>query len=182
MDTKHRIFQKRMNSCFWLQLASLSAQISDQTLKLKLEIKSQSLFTMMSRIKRFMNQRLIIVGAYHPNVTSLIYYLDQMLLDFRTENLEYEMTHYIDFKFVGSDSLMTSFIQLVTSYKTSTMSPFIDSPNKMVYDFYITILNAVNECHAFLKLTYMLREEVTGGDKRFVEIDLINLNFPHARF
>jgi hypothetical protein len=110
-----------------------------------------------------MNQRLTIVGAYHSNVTGLIYYLDQLLRDFRMENLEYEITNYIDFKFVGSDSLMTSFIQLVTSYESSTMSPFIDSPHKMVYDFYITILNAVNECHAFLKLSYTLREELTKG-------------------
>jgi hypothetical protein len=149
------------------QLGNISAQISDQTLKLKVEIKFQNFFTHMMRINRYIDQRDALIIAYDTNTTGLIYYLDELISEYRKANLEYELVHYIDFEFVGSESLIDTFIQLAILLESNQMSSISSSTNKMINDFYMIILNAVSDGAAFLNLCFALREELTGGKNIF---------------
>jgi hypothetical protein len=117
----------------------------------------------MMRINRYIDQRDVLIGAYDTNTTGLVHYLDELISEFRKENLEYELVHYIDFEFVGSESLIDSFIELAVSLESNRMSAISSSTNKMISDFYMLIFNAVNDGYAFLKLCYALRAELTGG-------------------
>jgi hypothetical protein len=127
----------------------------------------------MSRIRRFINQRSVIVASYATNSTGLVFYLDELIQEYRKENLEFEIANYIDFEFVGSNSLISSFIELIISVQSSHKSPIASTTNKMVFDFYMSILNSVNEGNAFLRLSYLLKEEWSGHrfeeDERYVE-------------
>lgn len=119
----------------------------------------------MMRINRYIDQRMVLIAAYDTNTTGLVHYLDQLITDFRKENLEYELANYIDFEFVGSDSLIDSFIELAVSLESNRMNTISSSTNKMINDFYMLIINAVNDGYAFLKVCYALRAELTGGEK-----------------
>lgn len=105
----------KLKNVFSVQLADISEQITDQTLKLKVEIKFQNFFTLMSRIRRYFSQLELITVSYSTNSSGLVHYIDQLVTDYRRENLEYEIVNYIDFEFVGSDSLINSFIELITA-------------------------------------------------------------------
>lgn len=147
-----------------LQINDLSTKISDQTLKLRIEIKYQNLFALLSQVDRYSSQRLLILGAYATNETGLIYYLDKLLDDFRLTALEREIVNYLDFELIGTHSLIDSLIELLVS-SHSHFSPFASAPTKMIYEFYMSVYHAVHECNAFLELTYNLRKELTGGNE-----------------
>lgn len=119
----------------------------------------------MARVNRYINERLLILGAYDTNKTKLIYYLDQLIEDFRLANIENDLVNYIDFEFVGTESVIASYLALVKSLD-SHFCPIASSPHKMVYDFYLSVFNSVNECHAFLKLSYELRTMINGGESK----------------
>lgn len=155
-------------------MSDLSTKISDQTLKLKIEIKYQNLFALLSQIDRYTNQRMLILGAYASNTTGLIYYLDQLLEDFRLTTLEREITNYINFELIGTQSLIDSLIELVVS-SHSHFSPFSSAPTKMIYEFYLSVYHAVIQCNTFLKLSYDIREELTGGNISSFQLKLIHL-------
>jgi hypothetical protein len=130
----------------------------------------------MMRINRYIDQRHVIIMAYDTNTTGLIYYLDELISEYRKANLEYELVHYIDFEFIGSESLIDTFIQLALSLESNRMSAISSSTNKMINDFYMLILNAVNDGYAFLKICYALQEELTGSKyylKKFCKHNLI---------
>lgn len=116
------------------------------------------------RINRYKDQSNAIVSAYSSNTTGLIYYLDQLIDEYRRDNFEYDIVNYIDFEFVGSESLIDSFIEMVKLLENTRISPIQSSTNKMINDFYMLILNAVNEGHVFIKSCYSLREELSGGE------------------
>lgn len=116
------------------------------------------------RINRYKDQSNAIVSAYSSNTTGLIYYLDQLIDEYRRDNFEYDIVNYIDFEFVGSESLIDSFIEMVKLLENTRISPIQSSTNKMINDFYMLILNAVNEGHVFIKYCYSLREELSGGE------------------
>jgi hypothetical protein len=117
----------------------------------------------MMRINRYIAQRDVIVAAYDTNGTGLLHYLDEIISEYRKENLEYELVNYIDFEFVGTESLIDSFIQLAVSLEAKKDSGISSSTNKMISDFYMLILNSVSDGYAFLKTCYDLREQLTGG-------------------
>lgn len=145
-------------------MADLSEQITDQTLKLKVEIKFQNFFTLMSRIRHYYSQFELITVSYSTNSSGLVHYIDQLVTDYRRENLEYEIVNYIDFEFVGSNSLINSFIELITAIQPTNRSPIASTTSKMVNDFYTSIINAVTDGSAFLRLCYDIRQEITGGN------------------
>lgn len=145
------------------QIDDLSTKISDQTLRLKIEIKYQNLFALLTQTERYTSQRLLILGAYATNETGLIYYLDKLMDDFRLTALEREITNYINFELIGTQSLIDSLVELLVS-SHSHFSPFASAPTKMIFEFYMSVYNAVHECNAFLSLTYGLRQELTGGN------------------
>lgn len=151
-----------MKAIIEFQINELSNQITDQTLLLKIEIKYQNLFLLMARVNRYINERFLIIGAYDTNKIKLIYYLDQLIEDFRLANIENDLVNYIDFEFIGTESVIESYLALVETLN-SHFCPIASSPHKMVYDFYLSLYNSVNECHAFLKLSYEIRAMINGG-------------------
>lgn len=148
---------------FFDQLSDISWQITSQTLKLTLEIKFQNLFTLMSRLKRYHKELEAIVAAYSSNSTGMAFHIDQIITQYRMEDLEYEIVSYLDFEFIGSKSLIDSFIDLVTKTESSFYSPIISTPNKIVYDFYMSIFMVVNEGFGLLDLCYKMKQDLTNS-------------------
>jgi hypothetical protein len=133
----------------------------------------------MIRINRFISQRNALVIAYETNTTGLVYYLDKLIKEYRKANLEFELVHHIDFEFVGSESLIDTFIQLAKSLESNQMSSISSSTTKMVNDFYMLILNAVNDGAAFVNLCYVLREELTGSKLMMITEQNFNRQFSY---
>jgi hypothetical protein len=131
----------------------------------------------MMRINRYIDQRHVIIMAYDTNTTGLIYYLNELISEYRKANLEYELVHYIDFEFIGSESLIDTFIQLAVSLESNQKSSISSSTNKMINDFYMLILNAVSDGYAFLKLCHSLQEELTGGKIMFKRPNVFRRQF-----
>lgn len=148
---------------FFDQLSDISWQITSQTLKLTLEIKFQNFFTLMSRLKRYHNELEAVVVAYSTNATGLAYHIDQIITEYRKEYLEYEIVSYLDFEFIGSKSLIDSFIDLVTIKETDFSNPIISTPNKIVYDFYMSIFMTINEGFGLLDFCYRMKQNLTGS-------------------
>lgn len=148
---------------FFDQLSDISWQITSQTLKLTLEIKFQNFFTLMSRLKRYHEELEAVVIAYSTNSTEMAYHIDQIITEYRKEYLEYEIVSYLDFEFIGSKSLIDSFIELVTIKETDFYNPIISTPNKIVYDFYMSIFMTVNEGFGLLDLCYRMKQNLTNS-------------------
>jgi hypothetical protein len=129
-----------------------------------MEIKFQNFFTLLTRLKRFVTQRMLVIAAYSTNSTALIQRLNDQISEYRMENLEFQIVHYIDFEFIGSSSLIDAFIDLARIHENDNQSPIASTTSKMVYDFYLTILNTLNEGHAFLKLSYDINEQLMRSE------------------
>jgi hypothetical protein len=125
-------------------------------------------------IKRYISSRDALITSYNTNITGLVFYLDGLISEYRKANLEHQLVHYIDFEFVGSQSLIDSYIQLAMLLESNRMSSISSSTNKMINDFYMLILDAVNDGYAFLKLCYALREELTGGKIMLLNVSTIS--------
>jgi hypothetical protein len=141
----------------------IKSQIQEQTVKLKMEIKFQILFNFIGEMVRFSNQRTVLIASHENNSQDLLKFLNVMINQYQKKSLEYEIVNYVDFEFIGSSSLIDAFIDLARIHENDNQSPIASTTSKMVYDFYLTILNALNEGHAFLKLSYDLRKELSGG-------------------
>lgn len=117
----------------------------------------------MSRIKRFRSQLDILTVSYTTNSTGLGFYVDKLIEQYREDNPEYEIVNYIDFEFIGTNSLINAYIDLITLLQDNHLSPVESSTNKMIWDFYMTIGTSINEGVAFLKLCYSIRQTIKDG-------------------
>lgn len=155
LDDKMQEFSK--------QLSVVSSQIATQTLELTMSIKFQTFLRLIKELDRYENQIQVVIAAYHTNQPALIQHLDLLVEKYRTDNIANQILHYLTLEYIGTKSFVDTFIEFAISYELNRKSTIDAAPIKMIYDFFVYSLVAVNRGFSVLNTCYKLKGEILGG-------------------
>lgn len=145
------------------QLYIVSSQIATQTLELTMTIKFQTFLRLIKDLDRYYNQMQVLIAAYHTNQPALIHHIDRLIEEYRADNIANQIMHYLTLEYIGTKSFVDTFISFAIDYELNRKSAIDAAPNKMIYDFFIYALVAVNRGFSVLNTCYKLKDEILGG-------------------
>jgi len=146
------------------QVSDLSSQIVRQTLELTNEIKFQKLFDFMSDLQSYSYESKQTVIAYSSNSTALLIQLDLLADRYKRDNLEFKIVNYLDMNFIGSKSLIETYIDMISLNALDNFSPVSSSIGKMIDEFYMEIFMMITEGFGFYDFYYNLRRQIVDGE------------------
>src|SRR5687768_7835148 len=119
-------------------------------------VKFQNFVRLISELDRYYSRLQLLIAAYHTNHPLLIHHIDLLIEEYRAKNVANQMTQYLTMEFVGTKSFVDTFIEFAIEYVYNRKTVIDAAPNKMIYDFFIFALNAVQRSFAMLDTCYMI--------------------------
>lgn len=105
-----------------------------------------------------------LVATYKSNSSGIVHHLDNFINNYKLKMLEDKMLKYLDTRFIGSKSLVETYIEQVVINEANDFVLTKSSTNKIIYELYLTVLLAVSKGHALLDIALRMREFYSEGN------------------
>lgn len=109
------------------------------------------------------------VNDNNGNSTFMIQYLEEFIQAYQLQNYERLLVEYLDDINPGAKSLVFSYIERLHQKQNNHSANINASTNKLVYEFYLSMILAVGRGQSVLELCYNLKVYYTGGNLKLVE-------------
>ena len=98
------------------------------------------------------------------NSQFIIDYLDSFIKTYQNHDYERALIDYLDTAVLGSKSMINLLIEKLQHNQQENSSKMRASTNKLLHEFYISMMLAVGKGQSFLELCYKVKDFFKGGN------------------
>lgn len=107
-----------------------------------------------------------IMNGYASNHATLLQHLNSFIENYKTKNNEMKIVNLLAQETYGSESLISFLIKSVKEDSSEVFNKKRTSPNRYVYDFFLSILHLVYKGNFFLSSCYSMRDNLGNSENQ----------------
>lgn len=126
------------------------------------DVKFSSLRLLQVDIETDYHNFLNLIDGYGSNATELLPHLNKFVVDYNRRNYEQKLVNLLSAEAYSSESIIDALITSVKANSEKMFNKKKTSPNRLVYDFYQSILFMIYKGNLFLSSCYQIRNHLTN--------------------
>lgn len=105
-----------------------------------------------------------IVDGYSSDKAELLKHLNTFIAEYRSKNNEQRLVNLLKEEAYGSSSLMDALIKSAKADSDTMLNKKKTSPNRLVYDFYQSVLFMIYKGNIFLSSCYQIKDQLAKSE------------------